>query len=78
MPSTLTIRWVSGGPIEVASLKALKTAGHIIGLNGNWAVAVGALPEWHYLFSFIGPMEMSKHAFLNQLKATYRRLTTSW
>jgi hypothetical protein len=60
---------VSGGPIDVASLKALKTAGHIIGLNGNWAVAVGALPEWHYLFSFIGPMEMSKQAFLNQLKA---------
>jgi hypothetical protein len=60
---------VSGGPIEVASLKALKAAGHIIGLNGNWAVAVRALPEWHYLFSFIGPMEMSKHAFLNQLKA---------
>lgn len=59
---------VSGGPIAVESLETLKAAGHILGLNGNWAVAVGALPGWPYLFSFIGPMEMSKHAFLNQLK----------
>jgi hypothetical protein len=26
------------------------------------------LPEWHYLFSFIGPMAMTKEAFLVQVR----------
>lgn len=60
---------VSAGPVSIASVSRLKDQGNIVGLNGNWAVAVQKLPSWHYLFSFIGPMEMSKHAFLSQIKA---------
>jgi hypothetical protein len=63
---------VSGGPISIASVESLKTQGHIIGLNGNWAVVVQTVPLWHRIFSFIGPMQMSKNIFLNELK-TYIR-----
>ena len=63
---------VSGGPITIASVESLKTEGHIIGLNGNWAVVVQTVPLWHCIFSFIGPMQMSKNIFLNELK-TYIR-----
>lgn len=60
---------ISGGPISIASVWRLRAEGHILGLNGNWAAAVRALPDWHRIFSFIGPMEMSKDIFLRQLKA---------
>ena len=59
---------VSGGPISVVSLGGLKSQGHIVGLNGNWAAVVQSVPLWHSIFSFIGPMEMSKDTFLTQLK----------
>ncbi len=63
---------VSGGPVSIESVRSLKSEGHIVGLNGNWAVVVQSVPLWHRIFSFIGPMEMSKDIFLNQLR-TYIR-----
>ena len=63
---------VSRGPVSIVSVRSLKYDGHIVGLNGNWAVVVQSVPLWHRIFSFIGPMEMSKEIFLNQLK-TYIR-----
>ena len=59
---------VSGGPISIVSVGKLKPEGHIVGLNGNWAVVVQSVPLWHRIFSFVGPMEISKDTFLNQLK----------
>jgi|SRR5438132_179165 hypothetical protein len=59
---------VSGGPVSIVSVGSLKPQGHIVGLNGNWAVVVQTVPLWHRIFSFVGPMEMSKDTFLNQLK----------
>jgi hypothetical protein len=59
---------VSGGPVSIASVGDLKSRGHILGLNGNWAIVVQSVPLWHRIFSFIGPMEMSKDVFLNQLR----------
>jgi hypothetical protein len=50
------------------ALAVLNPQGHIVGLNGNWAVVVQSVPQWHRIFSVIGPMEMSKDSFLNQLK----------
>jgi len=35
-------------------------------------VVVQSVPLWHRIFSFIGPMEMSKDIFLDQLR-TYIR-----
>jgi len=58
----------SGGPVSIMSVRSLRDQGHIVGLNGNWAVIVQAVPLWHRIFSFIGPMEMSKDSFLTQLK----------
>jgi hypothetical protein len=63
---------VSAGPVSMASIAEVKRRGDIVGLNGNWAVVVQTVPLWHRLFSFIGPMKMSKEIFLNQLK-TYIR-----
>jgi hypothetical protein len=63
---------VSSGPVSLASVRALTFDGHIVGLNGNWAVVVRSLPLWHRIFSFIGPMQMSKDLFLNELR-TYIR-----
>jgi len=63
---------VSGGPVSIESVRSLKSEGHIVGLNGNWAVVVRSAPKWHCIFSFIGPMDMSKDTFLNQLR-TYIR-----
>jgi len=62
----------SGGPVSIMSVRSLRDQGHIVGLNGNWAVIVQTVPLWHRIFSFIGPMEMSKDTFLTQLK-TYIR-----
>ena len=59
---------VSGGPVSIASVGDLKSHGHILGLNGNWTMVVQSVPLWHRIFSFIGPMEMSKDVFLNQLR----------
>jgi hypothetical protein len=59
---------VSSGPVSIASVGDLKSRGHILGLNGNWAIVVQTVPLWHRIFSFIGPMEMSKDIFLNQLR----------
>jgi hypothetical protein len=57
-------------PVARSVLQALAALnpGHIVGLNGNWAVVVQTVPLWHRIFSFVGPMEMSKDTFLNQLK----------
>jgi len=63
---------VSGGPVSIESVRSLKSEGHIIGLNGNWAVVVRSAPQWHRIFSFIGPMDMSKDTFLNQLRRYIR------
>jgi hypothetical protein len=59
---------VSGGPVSIVSIGNLRDQGHIVGLNGNWAAVVQTLSVWHRMFSFIGPMEMSKAIFLNQLE----------
>lgn len=50
----------------------LKPAGEVARGEGNGAVVVQNVPLWHRIFSFIGPMEMSKHVFLRQLKAYIR------
>ncbi len=59
---------VAGGPVSIASVGNLREQGDIVGLNGNWAAVVQRVSVWHRIFSFIGPMEMSKDTFLNQLR----------
>ena len=68
----------SGGPVSLMSVRSLRDQGHIVGLNGNWAVVVQAVPLWHRIFSFIGPMEMSKDTFLTQLKTYIRADEYIW
>ena len=60
---------LSGGPVRLLDVVALREDGHIVGLCGNWAVVTRTWPEWHRVFSFIGPMLMTKPEFLKQLSA---------
>ena len=59
---------VSNGPVPLDALVALREQGHIVGLCGNWAVFVQAVPEWHRVVSFVGPLQLTKAAFLVQLR----------
>lgn len=59
---------VSGGPVLVVALRALREEGHIVGLCGNWSVFVRAIPEWHLIVSFVGPFQLAKADFLTQLR----------
>jgi hypothetical protein len=63
---------VSDGPVPVAALRALCEEGHIVGLCGNWAAFVRAVPEWHRIVSFVGPLGLSKADFLTQLRLHVR------
>ncbi|HKY39643.1 MAG TPA: hypothetical protein VJN18_27080 [Polyangiaceae bacterium] len=59
---------VSNGPVAVAALRALADEGDVVGLCGNWAVLVRAVPDWHRFVSFLGPFHVTKPAFLIQLR----------
>jgi hypothetical protein len=59
---------VSDGPVPLAALRTLREEGHIVGLCGNWAVFVRAVPEWHKVVSFLGPFQLSKADLLRQLR----------
>lgn len=59
---------VSSGPVRVTALRELVELGHVVGLCGNWAVLVRAVPDWHRVISFVGPLGLSKAEFLAQLK----------
>ena len=61
---------VSGGPIPIADVMSLVWVdGHIAGLCGNWAVVTLRVPNWHRLFSFLGPHLTGKAEYLVQMKA---------
>lgn len=62
---------LSGGPVLLADVIALRGDGHIVGLCGNWGHLTHAcrLEGWHKWCSFIGPMTMSKAEFLGQIKS---------
>jgi len=54
---------ISGGPIPLSRVAELRDAGHIVGICGNFAVVTLQVPTWASLFSFIGPMAMTKNVF---------------
>jgi hypothetical protein len=58
---------VSDGPVTLESLADLRRAGNIVGLCGNWAVVTRGVPDWHLNISFIGPLNLTKAAFLDQI-----------
>lgn len=57
---------ISAGPIQIAKLRELAQE-HIVGLCGNWALFINSVHDWHTFISFVGPMAMTKEAFLEQL-----------
>ena len=63
---------VSNGPIPISACRELARRGHIVGLCGNFAAVTQRVSDWHYIFSFIGPMAMTKADFLIQIKAYVR------
>jgi hypothetical protein len=61
---------ISGCPIPLSRVAELRDAGHIVGICGNFAVVTLQVPTWSSLFSFIGPMAITKADFLRQI-STY-------
>jgi len=59
---------ISSGPVAVEALRNLVLEGHVVGLCGNWAAFVRAVPDWHRVVSFLGPLQLSKAEFLIQLR----------
>jgi hypothetical protein len=59
---------VSDGPVTVAALRELVEQGQVVGLCGNWAVFVRAVPDWQRVVSFLGPLGITKAEFLIQLR----------
>ena len=60
---------ISGGPVSFAQVWELREK-NILGLCGNWARVTTQYAPWSMLFSFVGPLGMSKADFLKQI-ATY-------
>lgn len=64
---------LSDGPVLMADVLVLRLNGHGIGLCGNWGhITFNQLMEnrsFQDLFSFVGPMLMTKRQFLEQVKA---------
>ena len=58
---------VSGGPVLLEQVAELKQSGHIVGLCGNWGVVTRQVPEWHRLFTIVGPMAASKEELMRQV-----------
>ena len=63
---------ISSGPVTLDSIVELRKEGHIVGICGNWAAVAQCVVGWHNLFSFIGPMEIPKALFLNQISTFIR------
>lgn len=60
--------WLSNGPVQRDSLVQLRDEGNILGLCGNWARVTTGDAHWHRLFSFVGPIGVSKPDHLKQIK----------
>lgn len=64
---------LSDGPVLMKDVWELRALDHGIGICGNWGHITfnQLMPNYQFqeLFSFIGPMHMSKRQFLEQVKA---------
>ena len=58
---------VSDGPVTIQQLVNLKMNGHIIGLNGNWALFTWKVRGWHSLISMMN-VAIDKATFMSQIK----------
>lgn len=61
-----------GGPVPHSALVELRRQGHIVGICGNWALALNVVPKLLSIVTFAGPMVMPKDVFLGQIKQYIR------
>ena len=59
---------LSDGPVLLSDVSKLHDEKNVVGICGNWALFVHRVPVWLDFINFLGPMEMTKAAFLRQLK----------
>jgi hypothetical protein len=59
---------ISNGPVRLTDMQALRNAGHIVGLCGNWGLFTRSVPAWYDYVSFIGPMRLTKVDYLIELR----------
>jgi hypothetical protein len=60
---------ISDGPVHLDQVVRLRSApGVVAGLCGNWALVTRLVPGWHLVFSFVGPIGISKVQMLEQMR----------
>lgn len=59
---------VSGGPVTLESMMALRDQGHIVGLCGNWAAFCHRVMGWQNVISFMNAGTPNKETHLMDLK----------
>jgi hypothetical protein len=59
---------LSGGPVTVKDVGALREQGNVVGLCGNWAAVTMRWQDWYRTFSFLGPLSLTKPEFLQQIR----------
>lgn len=61
------------GPVDPEDLRYLMNSGHIVGLCGNYKIAMKFWPQWYQVISFFGghpPLLPYKPQFLAEVKAS--------
>ena len=59
---------LSDGPVPLDAVVRLRGNRVVVGLCGNWALVTRTVPDWHCVFSFVGPMGIPKSEMLAQLR----------
>jgi hypothetical protein len=59
---------ISGGPVKLADLMALRVSGAVVGICGNWMAFVQRVSGWQHLVSFMNPGGQLKPEILTQIK----------
>jgi hypothetical protein len=59
---------ISGGPVKLSDLQALRDQGHIVGICGNWAGFIHRVAGWQNLVSFVNAGTPNKETHLAELR----------
>ena len=60
---------VSDGPVPLDAVVRLSSGPDtVVGLCGNWGLVTRTIPDWHEIFSFVGPIGTRKAEMLVEIR----------
>lgn len=59
---------ISNGPVTIQMMKDLRDQGHIVAMNGNWALFCQKVPDWHKIVSMMN-VGVHKVVYLTHIRA---------